>query len=95
MTSRSSNTKFWFKKASINASASLTDETTATPVSCDKRLIFQPSDNSFAYVGVLITKETNLSSIIVNEVCPKSSALPTITESIPLVSRNFPVPSVE
>ena len=65
------------------------------PVSCDNLLIFQPSVSSFAYVGVFITKETNFSSIMLNEVCPVSLAFPTIIESIPFDFKNSPVPCVE
>ena len=81
-------------KASTNASASLTEDTTATPVLWDSLLIFQPSVYSFAKVGVLITIDINLSSIIVNEVGDSSSALPTSIESILFSLKKLPVPSV-
>ena len=83
------------KNAFKKASASLTDETTATPVSCESRLIFHPSVYSFANVGVLITSEISLSWRIVKEVGKVSSALPTIVELISLFFKYSPVPYVE
>ena len=82
-------------KISSKADASLTEETTAAPLLCANLRIFHPSLCSFSNVGVLITIDTKLFSIIVKEVGLSSSALPTLVRLILFEFKNLLVPLVE